>query len=137
MKTMLDIVSLAAPTNTKIVNDIRVLTEFLHLQQQQYRPISDNYLTYYGYETIATALPGGSTSIIVSKLSAVPPTATDSQRIELPADHIRIAKFESAVDETFQALVLPVQATADDSRRRCQERWQKFKGELPFYGQCC
>jgi hypothetical protein len=134
LKTLLGVISLAAPTNKEIIKDSATLTDFLLLQQQQYRSVSDNYLTYYGYETKATPLPGGSDLIIVPKVSAVPPSATESQCIEMTADHVGIAKYETVVDETFQCLALPVQAIAEDSRARCQKRWKKFRGELLL---CC
>jgi hypothetical protein len=137
MKTMLGLISLAAPTNAAIVKDIVALTEFLLLQQQQYRPISENYLAYYCYETYETPLPSGSTLMIVPKVSAVPPTATESQRIEMATDHIRIAKYESSADETFKRLVLPLRAMDGNSRPRCDERWKKFKGESLLLLQCC
>jgi hypothetical protein len=134
MKTMLGLMSLVAPTETETVKDISVLTDFLLLQQQQYRPISSNYLTYYGYETKATRLPGGSSSIIVSTASAVPPSATEAQRVEMPADHIGIAKFGGVGEEAFQRLMSPIRAIAEDSKGRYKERWKKFKCEfLP----CC
>lgn len=136
MKTMLDLISITLPTNTRIVKDIRTLTDFLLLQQQQYRSISGNYVTYYGFETKPTPLPVGLTSVIVSELSAVPPTAPASQRIEMSTNHTRISKFDSVADENLQRLVSPIRTIAQDSQRRCQERWQKFKGQslsLPMF----
>jgi hypothetical protein len=129
LKMLLDMMSLFASSTSRVVTDMKPLTDFLLIQQQQYRPISDQYLTYYCYETEPTMLPGGSATVIVPTASAVPPSATEAQRIEMTTDHIGIAKFESIGDGNFQRLVLAVKAIAADSRRRCQERLRKFKGE--------
>lgn len=98
-KTMLGVLSLVVPTNTEIVNDIRALIGFLLVQQQQYRPISNNWLTYYGYETKTTPLRGGSTSMIVSKTSVVPLTLQKPSRSnclpitsELPSSRVLMTK---------------------------------------------
>lgn len=137
MKTLLDMMSLFAPSTTHVVADMKTLADFLLLQQQQYRPISAQYLTYYCFENEPTLLPGGSAAVIVSQVSAVPPSATKSQRIEMHADHIGISKFESVDDRSFQALIAPVQAIVEDSCKRCQEHWQRFQGEFGPFGRYC
>jgi hypothetical protein len=130
MKTLLDMMSLFAPSTTHVVADMKTLADFLLLQQQEYRPVSAQYLTYYCFENEPTLLPGGSATVIVSQVSAVPPSATESQRIEMHADHIGIAKFESVGDGSFQRLISPIQAIVQASLMRCREGWQRFNGEL-------
>jgi hypothetical protein len=108
--------------------DIRMLTDFLLMQQQQYRPISGNYRTYYICETEATSLPGGVSTVLVPELSAVPPTAPPCQAIQVETDHIGIAKYNDIADCNFQRLVRPLQTMTEDAHRRQQDRWNKFKG---------
>jgi hypothetical protein len=130
MKTILDIMSIFAPSNAQALKDIRLLTDFLLLQQQQYRPISNNYLTYNFYETKKTRLLGGSSALLVPQISAVPPTASKSQQIEMPTDHIGIAKLLGQPDCTFERVVKPLEHIANTSQTSCQHRWDKFKGEV-------
>lgn len=129
MKTLLDLWSLFAPSTSHVVSDMKSFADFLFLQQQQYRSISNLYPTYYCHETKPILLPSGSRAVIVSKVSAVPPTAAESQRVEMSTDHIGLAKFENVADENFQRLISPVQSIARCSHMHCRERWRKFKGE--------
>jgi hypothetical protein len=123
MQSLLDLTSVAASANTRLVKDINALT-----RQQQYRSIANNYLTYFGYETKATILPGRPSSVIVPKSSALPPSCSPSETIELSTDHVRLSKFEDESDNNLQLLLTTVQSMVEGIQLRARERWDNFRG---------
>jgi hypothetical protein len=126
MKAILSAMSLTQPSQTHVVEDIRPLADYLLAQQQQYRPLQDQYETYFCYETRELRLPGGSTALIVPKVSAVPPTASQDRQIAMPADHVGIAKFETPEDAGFRLLVDSLKASMKGAFGRSEHRWDAF-----------
>lgn len=136
MMAVLGIMSLAMPSRTQVVEDVRPLAESLLVLQQQYRPLQDQYKTYYGYETREQRLPGGTTALIVSRESAVLPTAFKYQQIAMPADHVGIAKFEAETDPAFQLLVDALKVLMDGASKRIRNRWGSFNRWCSFAQGC-
>lgn len=128
MKILLGIVSSLAPSSVHIIDDLKPTADFLHLQQQLYQPIAANYATCFCYETLETRLPGGSSTIIVPQSSAVIAGLSNIWKFAINADHIGMAKYGSAVDESFCAFMPTLRSMADVAHERCKTRWVAYKG---------
>jgi hypothetical protein len=133
MKAVLDILSLAEAYNTRVLKDLRSLSDFLHLQQQLYKPISNGLTTYFCYETVETRLPCGISRLLVPFSSAVVEDASHAGSIAIPKDHAGISKFEGFADNAFMDLASALRTLVGDaSKRQASEAYQQ--GHLEFTG---
>lgn len=64
-KIAADIASVFVKTNTQVLEHLEHQSEWLSKQKEDYAPISDKFVTKFGYEALKMPIMGGITSKIV------------------------------------------------------------------------
>jgi hypothetical protein len=128
MKTILDVISLLTPSNSRVVKELKPMADFLHLLQQMYEPICGNYPTCFCYETLATPVSPGNEMMIVPHSSAVISNIPEATTIAMPRDHVDLCKFSNPEDDAFILLITSLKSMADKASSVCTSRWGNHDG---------
>jgi hypothetical protein len=128
MDTLLSLHSVFSPTRVRLVRDVKPLSDFIHIQLEQFRSLSNYYAIWFCYETLKTPLPGGTSVVVVPRASAVIDGDRDIRELALPKDHIGIAKPNSMSDSAFRMLARVFEDLARSGNARCEERWTRYSG---------
>jgi hypothetical protein len=126
-KRLVNVASIFAKTNDKLLNILERDSEILQQQLAHYNSISGDFKTKFAYETKATPLPIGKAMIIVPKSSAVVPGQVDAEAIAIMGHHMDMVRFEKQSSE-FKKVAGHLKLMVDEAPTKVQQNWLTERG---------
>ncbi|RDL36701.1 Uncharacterized protein BP5553_06053 [Venustampulla echinocandica] len=121
-KILVGIASIFVNTNDRLLNTLAKDSEALQQQLGQYTPINGDFETKFAFETKATPLFLGSSTIVVPKACAVVPGQVNAEAIAIMGNHIDMVKFSSK-NEEFETVAGHLKLMAEEAPAKIQANW--------------
>jgi hypothetical protein len=137
-RRLADIASIFINTNTALLTHLASDSEFLQSQLSQYLNISDQFVTKFAFETLATRLRTGNEIVVVPRSSAVVPTR-DAAVIAIHTNHSNMVKASSAEDGNYLSLSGHLAVMARGAVSRVAAKWrieQRATGRNGIFPSC-
>ncbi|KAG9250683.1 uncharacterized protein F5Z01DRAFT_640089 [Emericellopsis atlantica] len=99
-------------------------SEWLQQQLGQYAPISNDFMTKFGYEEYETPTVLGHSIMVVPKASAVVPGNADAEPIVIHANHTSMVRYHSRQDVGYMTVSEHLQIMTKVATGNVQQRWQ-------------
>ena len=124
-QVLVNIGSVFINTTDKLLNVLEKDSEILQSQLAQYAAISSDFVTKFAYETYPTPIVRGYKMIVVPKSSAVVPGAVDAEPIAIMADHKKMAKFSSNIDDGFRQIAGHLKLMTEEAAEKVSRNWEQ------------
>ncbi|KAG9656867.1 hypothetical protein KCU64_g5581, partial [Aureobasidium melanogenum] len=124
-RILANVASLVVAADDQLLKHLERDSEWL--QQQllgQYAPISNDFVTKFGYEEYATPTVLGHSIMVVPKASAVVPGNADAESIVIHANHTAMVRYPSKQDVGYVTVSEHVRIIARDATGNIQQRWE-------------
>jgi hypothetical protein len=141
-KMLVNIASVFAAADDRLMKHLEQDSEWLQQQLGQYGPISGDFVTKFAYEAYETRTVLGNSIMVclpfshwrynsklsvqvVPRASAVVPGAADAEPIVIHADHINMVKFPSKEDNGYKTVSGHLRIMVQSASEVIFSRWDE------------